>query len=437
MTRAWYREITWPQWRVLIASWALWSLDAIDFLILTYVLPDIARTFHLALAQASLLLLATYGVRWIGGLFVGSISDRVGRKLPLLVTLAWFTCCAVLTGLAPTFTAIVAFRLLLGFGMAPGFSLGATLIAETWPKEYRAIALGIHDSGWGIGGIGASLIYWFLYPHLGWRPLFFVGVVPALVIGAFIACCVPESTIWRSRPRREVGIPAFALFRRHPRTVAYLTLLMLVLFFTNWPMIGLFPTYLKTLHFPPHVIAQLGLTASIGEVVGFAMSGMIAEQLGRRNGLTLMLVCGAICVAAMVRVIHLPLLAFPAAFASGACIIGMAGIWGSILAENLPTEVRATGVGFLYNVGSFGGGLAPFVALSTIHGLRLDFGTGLAAITAASVVVSIVVLRFTRETKGIALNDVAGDADDADVPEPVTAAPRSTGSPQVARPRGT
>jgi SHS family sialic acid transporter-like MFS transporter len=224
----WYRAIGPECWRVLIAGWAVWALDAIDFLSITFVISDIARQFHVSLSTTSLLLFATYGVRWLGGLLFGSWSDRIGRKIPLLVALTWFTVCAVLTGLAWSFTAIIVFRLLLGFGMAPGFSLGATLIAETWPEKYRSIGIGIHDSGWGVGGIGAALIYGLVYPYTGWRGIFFVGVVPAILLGLFIAFFVDESAVWKSGAARRAagGTPAIMLFRQYPKRVAFLAVLM-------------------------------------------------------------------------------------------------------------------------------------------------------------------------------------------------------------------
>lgn len=406
--RSWRQEIEWRHWRVLIAAWGLWALDAIDFLSITFVISDIAKTFHVSLGVTSLLLFATYSVRWLGGLIFGSLSDRIGRKIPLLITLAWFTVGAALTGLAWSFTAIFVFRLLLGLGMAPGFSLGATLVAETWPKKYRAFAIGVHDSGWGIGGIGAALIYGLIYPHTGWRGIFFVGIIPAILLGIFIYFFVPESAVWQRGRATESA--AIALFRRHPARVAYLAVLMLCLFLSNWPMLGLFPTYLKSLHFPISVITWLTMTSACGQVVGFVCSGLIAERMGRRAGLTAMLGAGAVCVIVLVLVVHQFALAEIAAFLSGAFLVGSAGIWGSILTENLPTDVRASGVGFLYNIGAFGGGLAPFLVLTSIHRLNLQFGLGLALATVAAAGLSIIVLHFARETRGVSLDDVDGVA---------------------------
>ncbi len=404
----WYRAIGWECWRVLIAGWGVWALDAVDFLSITFVLADISKTFHVSLRVTALLLFATYGVRWLGGLLFGSVSDRIGRKIPLLIALAWFTVAAALTGLAWSFAALVVFRLLLGFGMAPGFSLGATLIAETWPEKYRAIGIGIHDSGWGIGGLGAATVYGFIYPYTGWRGIFFVGIVPAILLGLFIAYFVPESRVWREDRQKKTrrGAAAVRLFQQYPGRVALLSVLMLFLFFSNWPMLGLFPSFLKSLHLPVSRIAALTATTAIGQVVGFLSSGVIAERFGRRNGLTAMLALGALCVVFLVLVIHSFALAEIAAFLSGAFLIGAAGIWGSILSENLPTDVRASGVGFLYNIGSFGGGLAPFVVLSGIHRFGLRFGSGLAIATIIAAILAIATLRFVHETRGVSIEDV-------------------------------
>jgi SHS family sialic acid transporter-like MFS transporter len=405
----WYRAITWLHWRVLIAAWAVWSLDAIDFLGLTFVLTDISKTFGVSLSTTSLLLLITYAVRWIGGLLFGSLSDRIGRKVPLLICLVWFTLFAVTTGLATSFTWIVISRLLLGFGMAPGFSLGATLVAETWPAKYRALGIGIHDSGWAVGGLGASLAYGLIYPWTGWRGVFFVGVIPAIIVAVFIVFCVPESPIWRrpEKPQSIFGEPAAMLFRRHLRVVAYLALLMLCLFFSNWPLLGLFPTYLRSLQFPTSTIATLTFTVAAGQLVGFVCAGLVAEALGRRRGLASVMISGVVAILLMIFVIHNLFLAEALGFIGGALLIGASGgMWGTVLSEHLPTEVRASGIGFLYNLGSLAGGFAPFFVLSIVNTLGLDFGVALGGTTVIAVVLVLTALYFARETKGVSLTDI-------------------------------
>lgn len=408
-SRPWYTQITWTQWKALIASWGVWTLDGLDFLVLTYVLVSLANYFNVPVATASLLLLMTYGVRWLGGLVVGDFSDRLGRKIVLVVVLAWFTVCAMLTGLAWSWGAIVVFRLLLGFGMAPGYAVGASLVAETWPERYRAIGLGINHSGWGFGGIFASIVYMTVFPTFGWRGVFFVGLIPALILGVFILTAVQESPVWKAqsgakaRPKSGAKTPALRLFAKYPRRVLILGVLLFSLFFSNWPLQGLFPTYLNSLHLDTATIGTLGLCLSLGQVVGFATSGFLAERFGRRGGLALMLSLGMVGVVALVLMIQWFFWGAVWSFLGGGLLIGSAGIWSSILNENLPTEVRASGVGFLYNIGSFGGGLAPFVVLSSLQTFHLQFGVGLIGYTIVAGLVAIAMLRLIPETRGIAL----------------------------------
>jgi SHS family sialic acid transporter-like MFS transporter len=402
---------------VLIAAWGVWVMDAVDFLAITFVLRDIASEFKVGLDTASLLLFATYGVRWIGGLMFGSLSDRIGRKIPLVITLAWFTGGAALTGLSWSFAAIAAFRLLLGFGMAPGFSLGATMVAESWPERHRAIGIGILDTGWGLGAIGAALAYDLVYPAFGWRGMFFVGVIPAIVLGLFILLFVPESEAFRHRTRRLrtplAENPAVLLFRRYPKRVAYLTLLMVVLCFGSWPFQGLFPTYLKSLGFEPLTVTWLTMTSACGQVLGFFASGFIAERLGRRLGIGAMIGVGAVCVTILVFSVHQFYVAEAFAFLSGFFLVGSSGIWGTILTENLPRDVRASGVGFLYNVGVIGGGLAPYVVLTSVKAMSMTIALGIAAFTVIAASMAMGILVFVQETRGLRLAEI----DSADAAE--------------------
>lgn len=276
------------------------------------------------------------------GLAFGGLSDRIGRKIPLLITLAWFTAGAVATGLSWSFAALAVFRLLLGFGMAPGFSLGAAMVAESWPERYRAIGIGILDTGWGLGTIGAALAYQFIYPSFGWRGMFFVGLPPAIVLGLFIIFFVPESEAWKSarataaqNPKKN---PVVQLFTKYPGRVAYLALLMFVLCFGNWPFQALLPTYLRNLNLPASFVSTVAMSSAIGQILGFVASGFIAEKLGRRWAISSMIGVGALSVTALVLTTGSTPLALAFAFLSGFFLVGASGIW----ARSSPKIYRGT-----------------------------------------------------------------------------------------------
>jgi MFS transporter, SHS family, sialic acid transporter len=306
--------------------------------------------------------------------------------------------------------ALAVFRLLLGFGMAPGFSLGAAMVAESWPEKHRAIGIGILDTGWGVGAIGAALAYEFVYPHFGWRGMFFVGLPPALLLGLFIVFCVPESQAWKKHaPAKAVSWrsnPVVDLFSKYPKRVSYLALLIFVLCFGSWPFQALLPTYLRSAELVPAAISIITMSSAAGQILGFIASGFIAEKLGRRNAISLMIAVGALCVAGVILSVGNLALSALASFASGFFLIGSSGIWGTVLTENLPRDVRASGVGFLYNFGVIGGGIAPFIVLSTMHRFGFSMQDTIIGFTLAAAIAGMIVIRFVRETKGISLDEV-------------------------------
>ena len=405
----WYRDLSRDQWLTLVGAWCLWALDAMDFLLITFVLIDLSRTFHVTLHTASLLILATFGVRWLGGMIFGNLSDRIGRKVPMLIALAWFTVGAAFTGLSWSFSAVFVFRLLLGFGMAPILTLGSTMIAELWPATYRAIGIGILCTGWGFGSILAAALYGLMYSHFGWRPLFFVGVVPAFLVGLFIHRFVPESPVWLSA--REQGIvsrgssPVLTLFHDYRGLVIVLSLLMVLLQFGSWPLQGLLPTFLRGLHMTPSSVSVITSASAIGQICGFFCSGFIAERIGRKGAIVVMLAFGCVCVFALVNVARTSApLACVFAFLSGFWIVGASGIYPTTLAENLPPNVRATGVGFMYNIGVIGGGVAPFVVLASLDHFKLQLSNSIFLYTLLSDALgALIIYVAVRETQGISI----------------------------------
>lgn len=410
-TGRWYHDITRTQWGILAGVWCVWALDAFDFLLVTFVLTDIAKSFGVALSTASLLLLATFGVRWLGGLLFGSLSDRIGRKIPLLIALLWFTAGGALTGVAWSFASILIFRIFLGFGMAPIFALGSTLVAESWPEKHRAIGIGILDAGWGVGAILAALVYGLVYPHFGWRPLFFVGIIPAVVLAILLHRYLPESPVWRENvaPKgTRQGSAALRLFREHPKVVLTLAFMLIFLQFAAWPLQGLLPTYLKEAHFSAQAISWLTTASAVGQIAGFSVSGFVVETYGRKKGVAALLLLGSVSVYALVHFVSSTSLGLVFAFLSGFFIVGAGGCYATIIAENLPSDVRGSGVGFLYNIGVFGGGIAPYVVLSSIKVFHLDIATGIPLFSLIGVVLGLVVIFcFVRETKGIALDTLS------------------------------
>ena len=180
---------------------------------------------------------------------------------------------------------------------------------------------------------------------------------------------------------------------------------MVLLQFGSWPLQGLLPTFLRGLHMPPSSVSVITSASAIGQICGFFCSGFIAERIGRKGAIALMLACGCACVFALVNVakVSVPLASIFACL-SGFWIVGASGIYPTTLAENLPPNVRATGVGFMYNIGVIGGGVAPFVVLASLDYLTLKLPNSIFLYTLLSDALGILIIYVaTRETQGISI----------------------------------
>src|SRR5256885_13188431 len=197
-TRLGFAQVTSAQRRTLLAAALGWMLDAFDAmlyaLVLTYIMRDLGMSKAVAGSLGSLTLLAS----GIGGVAFGFLADRVGRKRALMLSILTYSICSFASGLSTSILMLAVFRFLLGLGMGGEWNSGATLVAEPWPTELRAKAIAIVQSSWAIGYALAALVAGVVLRYYNWRVVFFVGVLPALVI-FWMLRSVPESELWKSR----------------------------------------------------------------------------------------------------------------------------------------------------------------------------------------------------------------------------------------------
>src|SRR5580698_9028410 len=169
----------------VIAGFAGWLLDAFDFFLVTFCLTAIARDFHKTDAQIALLITMTLAFRPVGGFVFGFVADRYGRRLPLMINIGIFAVAEILTGLAPSYTALLIVRALFGVVMGGNWGVGASLSMEGAPLAKRGMLSGLFQEGYVAGNVLAALCYFFLFERFGWRPLFFVGSLPAILLLLF------------------------------------------------------------------------------------------------------------------------------------------------------------------------------------------------------------------------------------------------------------
>ena len=388
---------------VVIASFLGWTLDAFDFFLLVFVLKDIAQEFGVPIPDVTFAILLTLAMRPLGAFLFGRAADRWGRRPTLMADVLLYSILEFASGFSPNLTVLLVLRALYGVAMGGEWGVGASLTMESVPPHARGFVSGLLQSGYPTGYFVASIVYGLLFPIIGWRGMFMVGVLPALLV-LYIRRRVPESPSWE--PGAAARSSTISVVRSHWRLGIYAVLLMTAFNFFSHGTQDLYPTFLQVQHgLSPHTVGVIAAVYNVGAIVGGIVCGTLSERIGRRR---------MIVIAALLSLPILPLWAFsaePVLLALGAFLMQVAvqGAWGVIpahLNELSPNEARGTFPGFVYQLGNL---LAS--ANATIQAdLAVHFGGnyGLAlAIVAGSVAVIIAVLTsFGVEAKGVAFGRV-------------------------------
>src|ERR1700686_5508147 len=205
------RQATPGQRRTLLAAAMGWALDAFDAMLYSLVLALLMRDLGMSKTTAGLLGTLTLLASGMGGVLFGILADRIGRKRALMASILTYSVCSFASGLATSIAMLAAARFVLGLGMGGEWNAGATLVAETWPTEFRAKAISIVQSSWALGFAVAALVAGPVSRYFGWRAVFFVGILPALLT-LWIRRRVPESGMWEEQekirsPRPNLKFP--------------------------------------------------------------------------------------------------------------------------------------------------------------------------------------------------------------------------------------
>src|SRR5215467_3932744 len=301
-----FRQITGAQRRTLVAAALGWMLDAFDAMLYALVLTHVMRDLGMSKGTAGLLNTLTLLASGIGGVAFGFLADRIGRKRALMLSILTYSVCSFASGLSTSILMLAAFRFLLGLGMGGEWNTGATLVAETWPVERRSRAIALMQSSWAIGYAIAAVVAWLVLKYWDWRVVFFVGILPALFT-LWIRLNVPESALWLAH-RAQPAAPKSAatltdVFRDYGRPTLALLLMNLFGMFAWWGLFTWLPGYLKL------PVAQggrgfaSGTTTTmlvvlnlVGMFPGYLTFGWIAERLGRRRGVVIFSILGALFV---------------------------------------------------------------------------------------------------------------------------------------------
>jgi MFS transporter, SHS family, lactate transporter len=403
----WWKEPTKDQWTAWVAAWLGWTLDAFDFTIFPFLMVPIAKEFNVPLTDVAIVFTLTLWMRLLGATAAGWLSDRMGRKTPLMISIAWYSVCNFIAGFSPSFLFLLVFRTLLGIGMGAEWPAGAALAMETWPIRSRGFMGAILQGSWGLGAVLSSAAYGLLYDSIGWRGLLWMGILPAFLI-IYVRKFVKEPAVWVENRRiqrtqhREVRAPLFSIFKRqvlaNTLTACWF---MASAFVIGYSIGGMFPTYLqKDVGLSAGFVALPVLLQSLVFFLSSALWGWMADRVGRR---------WAILVPALLTIPVAPLYLMTGNYAMIVVFFALQGMFGGggmhvqyphYLAERFPTEVRATASGFCYHQGAIFGGLVPLVLTYLATDWNLGFAIPMMIGTTVGCVSIIASMLFSPETRG-------------------------------------
>jgi MFS transporter, SHS family, lactate transporter len=369
----------------VIAGFSGWLLDAFDFFLVTFCLTAIAHEFHKSDANIALLITMTLAFRPVGGFIFGILADRYGRRVPLMINIGVFAVAEILTALAPTYTVLLIVRALFGVVMGGNWGVGASLAMEGAPINKRGMLSGLLQEGYAAGNVLAAVSYFFLFSRFGWRPLFFLGSIPATCLVLFIKFRVKESAVWekKSKVKQPWAAQRREIFS-HWRLFLYLLAFMTMMLFASHGTQDMYPTFLqRQWHFTPARRAAITAISGIGAIIGGIIFGHLSDKWGRRRAIITAFVLGAAVIPVWAYAPNQVLLVI-GAFLMQFMVQGAWGVIPAHLAELSPDSVRALLPGFAYQ--SAGVIASSVVYIEAIYAQQTSYATAM-ALTAISVFV--------------------------------------------------
>ena len=359
-------------------------------------LDALAQQFHVSKRDIILSITGTLAMRPLGALIFGMMADRYGRRRPLMANVIFFSTVELLCGFAPNFTVFFILRMLFGIGMGGEWGVGASLAMEHAPVKWRGVLSGILQSGYSNGYLLAAIAARVMLPNFGWRAMFWVGGIPAL-LALYIRTKVPESEAWQQhRVARTIDGPKIAM--QHKRLVLYMIALMFLMNCLSHGTQDLYPDFLKHGHgIAANTVAYVTMFYNVGAVVGAVIFGLSPNASAAAT---------ACCAALALSLLVMPAWAFGETLivlALGAFVMqmGVQGAWGIIpvhLNELSPDAVRGLLPGFTYQIGILLAALTPTVEFALRD--RLGYAWALTAFELIVIAALVLMLVFGTERRG-------------------------------------
>jgi SHS family lactate transporter-like MFS transporter len=383
------------------ASFLGWTLDAFDFFLVTYTLTAIAKEFGVGDKAIVLSLTLTLFMRPVGAFFFGLLADRIGRKKALMANLLFYATAEVATGFAQNYMTFMILRALFGIGMGGEWGVGSSLAMEQAPRHRRGLVSGLLQEGYAFGNLLAAVAYFVVFPHFGWRAMFFLGGLPALV-ALYTRFYVKESKVWENRKARNwseyIGEVA-----KHWKLFLYLFVFMALMNFISHGTQDMYPTFLtRDWHFTPQRVATVNIIASFGAIIGGLLFGHFSDRIGRRRSIVIALLFAILAIPLWAFAPTLPLLVV------GAFIMQfmVQGAWGVIpvhINELAPDTVRGFLPGFAYQCGVAVAGTVAYI--EAVFADKMPYSRAMAFTAVTVFVLGAIAAWMGKERHGVAFGE--------------------------------
>jgi SHS family lactate transporter-like MFS transporter len=380
----------------VLAGFLGWTLDAFDFFLVVYCLTAIARDFHASDKQMALSITVTLAFRPVGAFIFGLMADRYGRRLPLMIDLIFYSLIEVLTAFAPDYRTFLILRALFGIGMGGEWGVGASLAMEKAPPKLRGLLSGFLQQGYALGNLLAALAFRFLFTSWGWRPLFLLGGLPAL-LAIFVRLRVRESAVWEETRHSEWSQLGRAIASNW-RLFLFMVALMTFMNFSSHGTQDMYPTFLQRFwHLDADMRSDISAIGALGAIIGGIVVGYLSDKQGRKRAMIVSLALAIAIAPLWAYAPSIPLLIL-GAFLMQFMVQGAWGVIPAHLSELSPDSVRGFLPGFGYQCGVLISGSIVYIQAAFAE--HMSYATAM-ALTAATVFTgALVMTALGREKRG-------------------------------------
>jgi SHS family lactate transporter-like MFS transporter len=364
--------------------------------VLVFTVSAISKDFGRSIPAVALTITASLVTRPVGAFIFGLLADRHGRRVALMANIVFFSAMEVGSGLARSYAVFFILRLLYGVGMGGNWGVGASLATESAPAKWRGFVSGLFHQGYSVGNLIAALAYYTIYPYWGWRPMFFVGAIPA-ILTLFLCLKIKEPEAWHEA-RTDWATYRGAIFK-NSRLFLYLVGLMAMMNFISHGTQDLYPTFLqRQRHFTVDATALATAISMVGAVVGSLLFGYFSDRRGRRVSMVTAVLLGVAVIPLWILAVNKPVI-LVGAFLMQMMVQGAWGVIPAQLNELSPPQLRGFFPGFAYQIGVLIASSSAYV--EAVLAEHYSYATSMGAIAGVVLLIGAAVIWAGPEAKGV------------------------------------